>query len=817
MKYLFPSKRFLQKFFILGFSLMFLTQFVVSQTYFCDLEDSVRSDIWIGQQTIDSGWAYSGSFISITDSVNPYGLGVEMSFPEEKKGTNTWVTVSGWVKSSASFPHALFVVTVRESGKEYFWQGIQLDTLITTAEKWYKFNGTFKFPASLTRTGELKSYLWNAGGKDTVAIDDLEIDFAKVVNPSFLPDMELRDDRADENNFSELLYINQFYSLWLEGNPQRLVVSGKDGKKVVKALFSVTDLTVNGNRIIEQTPFVLKSTITKNGGAELFFIARNEYSVKHMTLKCFTDQPEISVEITEKYRKEIVCHRSALVLESAQQVTEVFRASRKSDTAVFQDEYWLAQQGVAFGEDGHSLLIYHTPQVSSLQLNTKNNWLAINLDYEKDHPFLHFPLDNDTTDYKQDWSASTYRKGNKRVNLLSIYVGVATGSLPRFMKNPAGFLATYIWTEHADFTEIRTNRASYYGSEKINNPKDATGGFIKYNIPVTKSVFYDNPDKITNTEISNGVFTGQESAIRTDKDFHDFLEQISSRDIEICLHTPEQFTTTPTRLKKALKFFRGHYGSVSWIDHGYNNHLENNREDLMCDGLLKRSPYYAARLWKKYGVKYFWNAYYEDYFTFADWKFDSSIEPYYAGYGDFMPKPDYWRHPTRSGNIIHWPTSTVLYISNDEMWDYFFNEQNLNDFVADWSVEMNHCYPAWVNPQKGFWTYDTDSVIVAQPGFNRTLERMASLRERKELNITTVKEFIDYQLKLENIEYDVLSDGRIRITNHNREDVNGLSFATKAKTILVDQQKPEQKIYGSDLIFWFDIKAGASRIIKIVD
>ena len=61
------------------------------------------------------------------------------------------------------------------------------------------------------------------------------------------------------------------------------------------------------------------------------------------------------------------------------------------------------------------------------------------------------------------------------------------------MKNPAGFEATYIWNEHADFTDIKTNRATYFGSENVIHPDNAIGGFVKYNIPVTKSVFYDNP------------------------------------------------------------------------------------------------------------------------------------------------------------------------------------------------------------------------------------------------------------------------------------------------------------------------------------
>jgi len=781
------------------------------------MEDSIRSNVWIGQQTVDSGFAHSGIFLSVADSINPYGLGVEMEFPAEKKGINTFVTIEGWVKSSVSFPNALYVVTISDGKNELFWEGIQLDTIITVKDEWLGFSKSFKIPASITKTASFKCYLWNAGGKDTVAIDDLKINFGEVVIPTFLPEIDELKVDATGNKPGEILYSNQYYSVLYDEVSERIFIKSNNGEQIINDLLSVDHYIVDGEDIKQLTSFTLKGTKSKKGTTTLRLVAKSIYSSKKMIISCNDYSPEIEINVEEKYKQELECRRSAILLKSKQKVSEVFRSNRKSDKDNFQQEYWLDKQGVMFGEGENSLLIYHTPDISSLQLAANDNLLLINLDYEKDHPFLHFPLNNDSTDYMEDWSASKYDKREKRTNSFNLNVGIKTKSLPRLMKNPSGFLATYIWTEHADFSNIRTNRATYFGSEKINHPENSTGGFIKYNIPLTKSVFYDNPDGITNTEISEGNFTGLESAIQTDTSFHTFLMQIKDRDIEICLHTPEQFTTTPEQLENALSFTKENFVSVSWIDHGYNNHIENNREDLMCDGLLKRSPYFAAGLWEKYGVRYFWNAYYEDYFTFQGWKFGSSIEPFYSGFGDFMPKLDYWQHPTRSGEIIHWPTSTVLYFENEGLWDYFYNVQNLKEFVENWSVEMNHCYPAWVDPKKGFWTYNADSVIVAQAGFNKTLERMAMLRDNQQLNVTTVKEFIDYQLLLENIDYQLMPDGRIKITNDNQQDINGLSFATKAKAVTVDSLKPAQKVSGDDLIFWFDLKAGASRIIRVVD
>ncbi len=817
MKYLSLKNRLIYKYFLVFFLIYYSTQHVKAQAYYCGLDDTVVAAIWIGQQTIDSGKAHTGSYISLTNDMFYYGLGMEMPFPDTIKGKNTQVTVSGWVTASAAAPNALYVVTARQNGRECFWQGVRLDTLIKEKDHWYRFEGTYKFPASVTRSGAFKCYLWNAGKTDTVAIDDLEVNFNPVNNPSFLPQGLSETGEIKVQDIEEVLFVNPFYELRKNSRTNGVVITSKNGNVLLKEIISEDAYTFKGNSIKERSPFVFQKIKSGNGTTKIILTAKNGYATKRLSLICRDDTPEIACMAEEKYRKKILCHRSSIVIESGKEVKEVLRSNRKTDAEYFQEEYWLAKEGVRFGEGKNSLVLYHAPKVSSLQLDTKNNCLVINLDYEKDHPFLHFPLDNDTTDYKVDLSAGIYKKGDKRTSTWKIFAGMATESIPRLMKNPSGYMATYIWTEHADFSDIRTNRAAYYGSEKINRPEGAMGGFVKYGIPVTKSVFYDNPDRITNAKVSDSAFTGLECAILTDTAFRGFLDQIKDYQTEICLHTPEQYTTTPAQLEGALRFTKKQYGSVSWIDHGYNNHLQNNREDLMCDGLLKKSPYYAAGLWKKYGVKYFWNAYYEDYFTFAGWKFGSSIEPYYAGYGDFMPKPDYWRHPTRSGQFIHWPTSTVLYINRDEMWDYFFNEQNLNDFVDDWSVEMNHCYPGWTDPQKGFWTYGIDSVIVAQPGFNRTLERMVLLKQERRLNVTTVKDFLDYQLLLENILYELLPDGRVKITNQNNLGIRGLALAVKAKTVLVDRLKPAQKMAGDDLIFWFDIKAGETKIIRVIE
>jgi hypothetical protein len=467
MKFLYRSKKQICRYFILLNLLFFQLLNANAQTYFCNLEDSVISHIWIGQHSIDSGLAHSGYFISVTDSVNPYGLGMEMNFPEEKRGKNTMVTVEGWVISPTSFPNANYVVTVTEYGQALFWEGIRIDTIIKTANAWYSFKGTFKIPASVTKEAVFKCFLWNIDQKDEVAIDDLKIQFEDAENPSFMPPYDqIEKHVSEEIRMDEILFSNPFYKIVLDKETHTIAFLGKEYEPIASHFLALDQFVFEGEDMEQSAVFSFKSFKIKKGIPKLKLTARSKFSTKELQISCSNVRPDLAFVVKEKYRKALMCKRSAILIQSVQPVQEVMRANRRSDVDDLQQEYWLDKQGVLFGENNNTLFIYHTPGISSLQLDTENNLLWINLDYEKDHPFLHFPLRIDTIDFKEDWSAGKFKKGGKRTNSFNLSVGTQAASPPRFMKNPSGYLATYIWTEHADFSNVQTNKATYYGSEK---------------------------------------------------------------------------------------------------------------------------------------------------------------------------------------------------------------------------------------------------------------------------------------------------------------------------------------------------------------
>jgi len=93
---------------------------------------------------------------------------------------------------------------------------------------------------------------------------------------------------------------------------------------------------------------------------------------------------------------------------------------------------------------------------------------------------------------------------------------------------------------------------------------------------------------------------------------------------------------------------------------------------------------------------------------------------------------------------------------------------------------------------------------------------MTELRDSGRLNMTTIKDFLDYQLAVENVNYETLSEGKIKVTNKGNKIINGLSFALRAKLVGVDGLKPEQKTVDREIVFWFDLKPGESKVITSV-
>ena len=383
--------------------------------------------------------------------------------------------------------------------------------------------------------------------------------------------------------------------------------------------------------------------------------------------------------------------------------------------------------------------------------------------------------------------------------------------LPRLMPVWDGYQSAFIFTEHADWTDLRTHRAVLFGNENITKPEDAIGGFYYFNIPVTKSVFYWNPDNVTNEKTSNGLFKGLVASIKTDKEFYKLLKTIKKQGFEICLHSPEVYTTIPDEFPKAMRFMRRQFDTKSWIDHGYNNGPEKNREDMVCDGLLPDSPQYAVDLWKENGVRYLWNAYYEEN-RMERYNFDSHFVQPFDGFGDALPNRQITTLPNGDKDFLLWSTPSTLEVNEDREWYYYFDSIRLQRLVDQHNVFITHVYPAWSDPHRAFWQYNENGTAVAMPGFNFALSQLAHFRDEKKILPTTIEQYLSYYEKLNSIEYLIIDNKTIQLTNPN-ETIKGLTLLC-TKPIVVEGKAIDFRKVDEGYLVWFDLGKNETVTIR---
>jgi hypothetical protein len=545
-------------------------------------------------------------------------------------------------------------------------------------------------------------------------------------------------------------------------------------------------------------------------------------------------KPELDVKVNTHYSINTVVNRESLVAGFDVSVSEVYLKNRQLADNHFDSEYWLQREGARFGNGNRSALIYHTPFVSSLQLNTKGNLIFINLEYCLDHPFLNIPYQEDGGGRWVDLSAAKYSAGDERTNNFSIYFGTIPKTIPRLMQVPYGNLAAYVFTEHADGGNIRTHRAAYFGSEDITRAEDAVGGFVGHKIPVTKSVFYSD---IKSNADSSKHFNGDRTQ------YLDFLDQLyHTGEYDICLHGS---SSNRELFEESVKFMKDRFDEITWIDHGMFSG-KSHRTSLVCDGLIQGSEYFVGDLWEKYGIRYFWNAAVEEiikyplkekiiklklYEASVDlWKsYFSSKEinelRFYTAVkelvkrshekgetnslllnrGDGFPTPLYWQHHTRTNNFYSWATDFVKIFNRSET-GIKDEQKRLNKQISDWGIFINHGYFVRNHYEDGVLS-EHNGKIVIDPYFDKTLEIMATMGKEGNLYTTTIRNLLDYWILIENISFDYMPDGTIYINNLNDKSIKGFSLAIKADVVRIDGEIPKSRRAGDDTVIWFDIPA----------
>lgn len=733
---------------------------------------------------------------------NPFFSVFDEQLPIEYQHKNVLLTFEVEPSDSIRIQEAIFVVELHQNNQLIYWNGTNL------ADSMDIIRSSMHLPRSYTDKAHFKAYIWNKGG-ETFNLKNLKIVFSETHLPDFMPEIQIPNILGKP----EMLWQNHFFELVFYPESDAFVVHDARGRLLAGPLIWHSETTTD--EVPQQVAgHQWKRIKVKKSeqGAEIRLRTKQLNQRMRLQIRAEANSGKLEFIVQNKFLEHTNVHRSSLIFPFADSVQEVYRKNALLDTSRFQPSYHLAGNGFKAGKDKRSFVVYHNPELSSLQLNTTNQIAVFNLDYEADHPFIHYPLLEDSNDYYLDKSATFRQKRESSKYAFQLQIGISTKHIPRLMPLPNGFEAGIIWTEHADWTDIRSQRAISFGHEDITHAENAVGGFAKWDIPVTKSVFFDNPDNISNNEISKGLFPGKHATIQKDTLFFDLLQQLHKLGFEICLHTPEQYTSNKSDMQKALSFMQEHFDSKSWIDHGYNNKLINNRENIVCDGFLKDSEWYGKDLWKQHGITYFWNAAIEEFRPFDKWDFDGQLIIPFPGYGDAFPDNIIQLHPNHQ-DIWMWSTSGTLEVPTEDLWDYYFHPQRLEQLIRFRSVWINHVYPAWVVEQKGYWKWDEDGKIQSMSGLDKSLERISEYRSEGKINVFTLKDYLNYFTALQQLQFEFEEDGSLAIQNGGT-DIYGLSFIIKGKIPLVDGKIPPSKPLDNQTVFWFDLPANHKAILR---
>jgi hypothetical protein len=406
----------------------------------------------------------------------------------------------------------------------------------------------------------------------------------------------------------------------------------------------------------------------------------------------------------------------------------------------------------------------------------------------------------------EELSAPRFKADDVADYEFNVFVGEGLPPAPRLMLSPGGFQATHIWTEHADSAHLRTHRAVYYGREDIDKPSDAIGGFVRYGHPVTKSIFFDNPMAHRNPPSETGEAEfGEMVSFERDENFRTFIDQLHEQGHEICLHTTAPQGVPAADEARAIEFMATRYGSRTWIDHN----MHEVRSCISSDGLDPAAAAYTAETWRKHGIRYFWTWASEDYMH----KHGRNIDLLHGRNGQVTATPVYWRHPTIMGEFLTWAATESLL-------EYYY-KGTLDRLVSNWGVSIHHAYYPYVCRERESFLYyyrDLQGRLVATEKFNAVLQYMAQLRDRGELNLSTVGAMMDYWVALEQVHTELRADGRVVFHNRSQQPIQGFSFAIRAAAVeAADLEFHARRHADGDLIVWFDFPTASSVEFTVRD
>mgnify|MGYP000920857335 CR=1 FL=1 len=412
--------------------------------------------------------------------------------------------------------------------------------------------------------------------------------------------------------------------------------------------------------------------------------------------------------------------------------------------------------------------------MESMQLRSSGSTesqLSFYSDYQYNHPYQHY------TDYPgggsmTDVSATVRSSGD--TYSVSIVFGINPDSNPSSLaktRQPYGYEATAIFTNHTDAESLATINAVAYGSEDPSELDYGSKGIVGRGLGWTKSVF---------------VFD-QANADLQDTAFKALSDKLYQDGVEIVGHTITPDADSREIVDSGMQTL-SQYEARNWIDHG----SEANPEGLHGQGTVKDSPYYTLDLFDDHGYQYAWS--YND-FAVTDYNINM-LQPGSVGTQTpfFYYNNNVDDDPSDSKQIYLWST-----INTSKTPERYYTNAHIDNLISDRGFHVGHEYLGHASCQNHSWYVNGDTgKTEIYPTFDDQLAYMASKKETGLLWSPTVAILGDYLVPLKDILISKNTNGAYNVTNNGNLPITGVTLLAEDAIESVSIDDKQLVSFGGD-------------------
>lgn len=239
------------------------------------------------------------------------------------------------------------------------------------------------------------------------------------------------------------------------------------------------------------------------------------------------------------------------------------------------------------GERSVSLIGFDNAQSMEVIPDSQDIEVKLVFDDAVNHPHFYFPFYGDHT-IKVDLSRTTRTAGDTVTYYTVLSIGREEKIVAKW-RQPYGYEAALIFSEHTDGSDIATTNAIAYGTSDTLSDFYGRGGILGNGLTYTKSIWLESSFDYNGTDgLDNPAYKP-------------LCDKLYEDGVEIIPHTITNLTDTREDIENGFSYLQ-QYHSRNWIDH----RGASNLEDLAHFGWNILSEYYIVDIMDKYNYKYAW-------------------------------------------------------------------------------------------------------------------------------------------------------------------------------------------------------------------